>query len=102
MVLRLVQGTGASPISYKHNFLVSFQRFGISDSKDVKYRNVTVALYFVGFRIANSKSRKETPQKLTQLRSRSRGKKDSTKRLHHRHHKRQPGEQQYPKQVVTG
>ena len=50
------------------------------------------------------KSRKETPQKLTQLSSRShpRGKKDSTKRHHHRHHKRQPGEQQFPKQVVTG
>ena len=53
------------------------------------------------------KSRKENPQKLTQLSSRShpktpRGKKDSTKRHHHRHHKRQPGEQQFPKQVVTG
>ena len=32
----------------------------------------------------------------------SRGKKDSTKRHHHRHHKRQPGEQQFPKRVVTG
>ena len=31
-----------------------------------------------------------------------RGKKDSTKRHHDRHHKRQPGEQQFPKQVVTG
>ena len=31
-----------------------------------------------------------------------RGEKDSTKRHHHRHHKRQPGEQQFPKQVVTG
>ena len=45
------------------------------------------------------KSRKENPQKLTQLSSRSHprhlvGKKDSTKRHHHRHHKRQPGEQQ--------
>ena len=53
------------------------------------------------------KSRKENPQKLTQLSSRSHprhpvGKKDSTKRHHHRHHKRQPGEQQFPKQVVTG
>ena len=48
------------------------------------------------------KSRKENPQKLTQLSSRSHprhlvGKKDSTKRHHHRHHKRQPGEQQFPK-----
>ena len=45
-----------------------------------------------------SKDRKENPQKLTQLSSRSHprhlvGKKDSTKRHHHRHHKRQPGEQ---------
>ena len=53
------------------------------------------------------KSRKENPQKLTQLSSGSHprhlvGKKDSTKRHHHRHHKRQPGEQQFPKQVVTG
>ena len=31
-----------------------------------------------------------------------RGKKDSTKRHHHSHHKRQPGEQQFPKQVLTG
>ena len=31
-----------------------------------------------------------------------RGKKDSTKRHNHRHHKRQPGEQQFPIQVVTG
>ena len=31
-----------------------------------------------------------------------RGKKDSTKRHHHGHHKRQPGEQQFPKLVVTG
>ena len=29
-------------------------------------------------------------------------KKDSTKRRHQRHHKRQPGEQQFPIQVVTG
>ena len=40
------------------------------------------------------KSRKENPQKLTQLSSRSHprhlvGKKNSTKRHHHRHHKRQ-------------
>ena len=51
------------------------------------------------------KSRKENPQKLTQLSSRSktpRWEKDSTKRHHHRHHKRQPGEQHFPKQVVTG
>ena len=52
-------------------------------------------------------SRKENPQNLTQLSSRSHprhlvGKKDSRKRHHHRHHKRQPGEQQFPKQVVTG
>ena len=31
----------------------------------------------------------------------SRGKKDSTKRYHHRHHQRQPGEQSFPIQVVT-
>ena len=31
-----------------------------------------------------------------------RGKKDITKRHHHRHHKRQPGEQQFPMHVVTG
>ena len=31
-----------------------------------------------------------------------RGKKDSTKRHHHRHYKRQPGEKQFPIQVVTG
>ena len=31
-----------------------------------------------------------------------RGKKDSTKIHHHRHHKRQPGEQQFPIKVVTG
>ena len=31
-----------------------------------------------------------------------RGKKDSTKRHHHRHHMRQPGEQKFPIQVVTG
>ena len=30
------------------------------------------------------------------------GKKDRTKRHHHRHHKRQPGEQQFSIQVVTG
>ena len=51
-------------------------------------------------------SRKENLQKLTQLSSRSHprhlvGKKDSTKRHPYRHHKRQPGEQQFPKQVVT-
>ena len=45
-------------------------------------------------RKSTGKSRKENPQKLTQLSSRShsetpRGKKDSTKRHHHRHHKRQ-------------
>ena len=50
--------------------------------------------------------KKENPQKLTQLSSRSHprhpvGKKDSTKRYHHRHHKRQPGEQQLPIQVST-
>ena len=32
----------------------------------------------------------------------SRGKKDCTKRHHHRHHKRQPGVQQFSIQVVTG
>ena len=53
------------------------------------------------------KSRKENHQKLTQLSSRSHprhlvGKKDSTERHHRRHHKRQPGEQQFPIQVVTG
>ena len=52
-------------------------------------------------------SRKENPQKLTQLSPRSHprhlvGKKDSTKRRHQRHHKRQPGEQLFPTQVVTG
>ena len=57
--------------------------------------------------LVSFKSRKENPQKLTQISSRSHprhlvGKKDSTKRHHHRHHKRQPGEQQFPKQVVTG
>ena len=53
------------------------------------------------------KSRKEKPQKLTQLSSRSHprhlvGKRTGQKRHHHRHHKRQPGEHQFPKQVVTG
>ena len=53
------------------------------------------------------KSRKENPQKLTQLSSRSHprhlvGKRTAHKRHHHRHHKRQPGEQQFPIQVVTG
>ena len=52
-------------------------------------------------------SRKENPQKLTQLSSRSHprhlvGKRTAQKRHHHRHHKRQPGEQQFPIQVVTG
>ena len=32
----------------------------------------------------------------------SRGKKKSTKIHHHRHHKRQPDKQQFPKHVVTG
>ena len=41
-------------------------------------------------------------QKLTQLSPRSRGKKDSINRRHHRHHQRQPGEQIFPIQVVTG
>ena len=50
------------------------------------------------------KSRKENPQKLTQLSFKissktPRGKKDSTKRHHHRPPKRQPGEQQFPIQV---
>ena len=57
-----------------------------------------------------TKSRKENPQKLTQLSSRSHprhlvGKRTAQKDIqlyHHRHHKRQPGEQQFPKQVVTG
>ena len=31
-----------------------------------------------------------------------RGENDSTNRHHHKHHKRQPGEQQFPIQVVTG
>ena len=56
--------------------------------------------------VLEKKSRKENPQKLNQLSSRShptpRGKKDSTKRHHHRHHKRQPGEQQFPIQVDSG
>ena len=48
-----------------------------------------------------SKSRKKTPQKLTQLSSRSHprhlvGKRTAQKRHHHRHHKRLPGEQQFP------
>ena len=68
-----------------------------SDEKIKQIRNATM----------NDKSRKETPQKLTQLSSRSHprhlvGKKDSTKRHYHRHHNQQPGEQQFPKQVVTG
>ena len=54
-----------------------------------------------------NKSRKENPQKLSQLSSRSHprrlvGKRTAQKRHHHRHHKRQPGEQQFPKQVDTG
>ena len=32
----------------------------------------------------------------------SRGKKDNTNRHHHNYHRRQPGEQQCPVQVVTG
>ena len=32
----------------------------------------------------------------------SRGKKDSTKGQHQRHHQQQPGEQQFSTQVVTG
>ena len=32
----------------------------------------------------------------------SRGRKDSTKRRHQRHHQRQPGKQLFPIQVVTG
>ena len=51
------------------------------------------------------KIRKKNPQKLTQFKissKTSRGKKDNTKRHHLRHHKRQPGEQQFPIQVVTG
>ena len=32
----------------------------------------------------------------------SRGKKDSTKGHHHRHHQQQPGEHQFPTQLVTG
>ena len=56
---------------------------------------------------ANYKSRKENPQKLDSVKSQissktSRGKKDSTKRRHQRHHKRQPGEQLFPIQVGTG
>ena len=53
------------------------------------------------------KNRKEgNPQKLTQLSSRSHprhlvGKEDSTRRHHHRYNKRQPGDQQFPIQVVT-
>ena len=52
-------------------------------------------------------NKKENPQKLTQLSSRSHprhlvGKRTAQKRHHHRHHKRQPGEQQFPIQVVTG
>ena len=53
------------------------------------------------------KSRKKKPQKLTQLSSRSHPrhlvrKRTAQKRHHHRHNKRQPGEQQCPIQVVTG
>ena len=80
--------------------------------RDVDILVSQMILYFLIIRLNGShmkycKNRKETPQKLTQLSSRSHprhlvGKKDSTKRHHHRHHKRQPGEQQFPKQVVTG
>ena len=47
------------------------------------------------------KSRKENPQKLTQLSSRSHprhlvGKRTAQKKHHYRHHKRQPDEQQFP------
>ena len=60
-----------------------------------------------GITTIGSKSRKENPQKLTQIKFKissktPHGKKDSTKRHQHRHHKRQPGKQQFPIQVVTG
>ena len=59
------------------------------------------------FKYSFNLSRKEKPPKLTQLSPRSYprhlvGKKDSTKRRHQRHHKREPGEQLFPIQVVTG
>ena len=72
------------------------------------HRRIKYKYYFnTIFTLPSGKSRKENPQKLTQLSSRSHPrhlveKKDSTKRHHHRHHKRQPGEQQFPIQVVTG
>ena len=53
------------------------------------------------------KSRKENPSETDSIKFKisakiPRGKKYSTKRHHHRHHKRQPGEQQFPIQVVIG
>ena len=49
------------------------------------------------------KKTSETDSIKSQISSKtSRGKKDSTKRRHQRHHKRQPGEQLFPIQVVTG
>ena len=56
----------------------------------------------------NCKSKKENPQKLTQLNSRSHSRHLVGKRTAQKdnmidgHHKQQPGEQQFPIQVVTG
>ena len=58
---------------------------------------------FIGQSFKNeiTKSRKEKPSETDSIKFKissktPRGKKDSTKRHHDRHHKRQPGEQQFP------
>ena len=97
---------------WRHPNLSPCQSATLCESLDGKWQISLVLRNFSNFLLHLAycllwKSRKENPQKLTQLSTRSHprhlvGKKDSTKRHHHRHHKRQPGEQQFPKQVVTG
>ena len=68
-------------------------QISINPSSSLKlYRSVVQPAFLYG---CESMSRKENPQKLTQFKISSKppcGKKDSTKRHHHRHDKRQPGE----------
>ena len=103
-----------SSLSQSGSTWVTFTNQRMSGENEGKTSTIFISLtdseFCVHFQIRNrtyGESRKENPQKLTQLSSRSHprhlvGKRTAQKRHHHRQHKRQPGEQQFPKQVVTG
>ena len=108
-----------------NTLLLTFDRVNVPKSLKIFYRVVPVDVYIPNpLRCFNCQrfghhennctedsgsvceSRNENPQTDSiefKISSKTpRGKKNSTKRHHHRHQKRQPGEHQFPKQMVTG